>query len=188
MTTATVPDDRPVRVEQRRLRRPAGWAIVVGALSLPALVVGALGLSPDAAYKAATVLGVAGGVFACVWLVRLQRFLTRAGRLRRPAPALGLWLMWALPLLSWVLPAVRISRLDEAAHGRRSWHVVAWAAWVPLTMPGLWAPMPGPDIPSGVRAGLLAATAAVTFALWASVVLRLTRGAEVVAHETGLDA
>ncbi|GAA2026601.1 hypothetical protein GCM10009740_15430 [Terrabacter terrae] len=69
VTTTAVPDDRPVRVEQCRLRRPAGWAIVVGALSLPALVVGALALSPDAAYKTATVLGVAGGAFACAWLV-----------------------------------------------------------------------------------------------------------------------
>jgi len=140
MTTATVPDDRPVRVEQRRLRRPAGWAIVVGALSPPALVVGALGLSPDAACRAATVLGFAGGVFACVWLVRLQRFLARTGLLRKPAPEFGLWVMWALPFLCWVLPAVRISRLDVAAHGRRSWVVFAWAGlWIPLTMPGLAA-------------------------------------------------
>lgn len=33
-----------------------------------------------------------------------------------------------------------------------------------------------------------AAVAVVTFALWSVTVLRLTRGAEVVAHETGVDA
>ena len=35
------------------LRRPAAWSLAVGALSLPALVVGAAGLSPDSAYRVA---------------------------------------------------------------------------------------------------------------------------------------
>lgn len=188
-TAATVPDDRPVRVEQLRLRRPVARSLAVGALSLPFLAVGAAGLSPDLAYRAAVAAGVTGGAFACVFLVRLQNLLVRAGRLRRVAPDLGVWVMWVLPLLVWVLPAARISRWDKAAHDRRSWTVFAWAAlWAPLTMPRLWAPMPGTGLPAGIRAWALAVTAVVAFGLWAAVILRLARGAEAVAHESGVDA
>lgn len=187
---ALVPDDRPRRLAQPRLRRPATRSLALSSLSLPSLAVGALGGSTaDPAYRLAVVLAVAGGALACVWLVRLQWFLARTRRLSKVSPDLALWLMWALPLLLWILPAVRLSRLDRAIHGRRSWTVFAWAGlWVPLTMPGLWAPQPGPDLPEDVRAWLLVATAGAAFGLWTTVVLRLTRGAEVVAHESGLDA
>ncbi|GAA2747061.1 hypothetical protein GCM10009868_34980 [Terrabacter aerolatus] len=55
-------------------------------------------------------------------------------------------------------------------------------------MPRLWAPSSDVDTPTGRAAWLLAATAVVTFALWFVTVLRMTRGAEVVAHESGVDA
>ena len=55
-------------------------------------------------------------------------------------------------------------------------------------MPRLWALDSDVDIPTGRAAWLLASIAVVTFALWSVTVLRLTRGAEVVAHETGVDA
>lgn len=166
------------------LRRPAAWSLAVGALSLPALVVGAAGLSPNSAYRAAVAAVVSGGAIACVLLVRVQQLLVRVGRLRRRTPDLGVWVMWALPVVSLVLPATRISRWDKALHGRRSWTVLAWAvSWVPLTLPRIWAPMPGTGVPEGARAWALAATATVAYALWALVVVRLTRGAEVVAHD-----
>jgi hypothetical protein len=113
--TATVPDDRPVRAVQRRLRQPATWSLGLGIASLPPLVHGAAA-SPasEAPYKAATVLAVAGGVLACVWLVRLQWLVVRARHLPTLVPDLGMWVMWAVPILSWILPAVRISRLDKA--------------------------------------------------------------------------
>ena len=187
---AVVPDDRPRRLVQPRLRRPATRSLAISSLSLPSLVVGALGGSTsDPAYRLAAVLAVAGGALACVWLVRLQWYLARTRRLSKVAPDLGMWVMWALPVVGWVLPAVRLSRLDRATHGRRSWTVFAWAAlWVPVTMPGLWAPQAGRELPEGVRAWLLVVTAGAAFGLWTAVVLRLTRGAEVVAHESGLDA
>ncbi|GAA2747063.1 hypothetical protein GCM10009868_34990 [Terrabacter aerolatus] len=60
---------------------------------------------------------VGGGIPACVWLVRLQWLLARSGRLTKVVPDAGLWVMWALPFVSWVLPAVRISRLERATFG-----------------------------------------------------------------------
>lgn len=134
-------------------------------------------------------LWFAAGVLACVWLVRLQWLLLRAHRLHTRATDLGLWVMWVLPVVSWILPPVRISRMDKAIHGRRSWTVWVWAVlWAALTTPPLWSPDDLTAPPQGERALLLAATSVVTYALWAVVVVRLTRGAEVLAHETGLDA
>lgn len=175
---------------QPQLRRPATRSLAISSLSLPSLAVGALGGSTaDLAYRLAAVLAVAGGALACVWLVRLQWFLARTRRLSKVAPDLGMWVMWALPIVSWILPPVRLSRFDRALHGRRSWTVFAWAGlWAPLTMPGLWVSQPGPDLPEGARAWVLVATAGAAFGLWTTVVLRLTRGAEAVAHESGLDA
>jgi hypothetical protein len=187
---AVVHDDRPRRLEQPRLRRPALWSLAISALSLPALLIGALGgPTADWAYRVASALAVAGGILACVWLVRLQWLLARSGRLTKLVPDSGMWVMWALPFVSWVLPAVRISRLEKAAFGSRSWVVLAWAAlFFTLTTPRLWALDSDVDIPTGRAAWLLAAIAVVTFALWSVTVLRLTRGAEVVSHETGVDA
>ncbi|MBC9819982.1 hypothetical protein [Terrabacter sp. MAHUQ-38] len=134
-------------------------------------------------------LWFAAGVLACVWLVRLQWLLLRAHRLHTRATDLGLWVMWVLPVVSWILPPVRISRMDKAIHGRRSWTVWVWAVlWAALTTPPLWSPDDLTAPPQGERVLLLAATSVVTYALWAVVVVRLTRGAEVLAHETGLDA
>ncbi|GAB3888330.1 hypothetical protein [Terrabacter terrigena] len=185
-----VPDDRPVRARQPRLRRPAAWSLGLGISSLPPLVLGAASAPPsDGSYRVSTVLLLAAGVFACVWLVRLQWLVVRARHSPTLVPDLGMWVMWALPVVSWILPPVRISRLDKAIHGRRSWMVWAWGAgWAPLTMPSLWSPDRNVDIPVGDRAWLLAATAVVTFGLWTLTVVRLTRGAEVVAHVSGLDA
>ena len=199
VTPAAVPDDRPVRARQRRLRRPATWALALGISSLPTLVYAAAvsgpagqavqGESSTAAYQVAFLLALAGGVFACVWLVRLQWLVVRARHLPTLVPDLGMWVMWALPIVSWILPPVRISRLDKAIHGRRSWGVWAWGVlWALLTMPGLWSPERDLDIPVGGRAWLFAGTAVVTFALWTAVVVRLTRGAEVIAHVSGIDA
>jgi len=187
---AVVHDDRPRRLEQLRLRRPAFWSLAISFLSLPALLIGALGgPTADWAYRLASGLGAGGGIFACVWLVRLQWLLARSGRLTKLVPDAGMWVMWALPFVSWVLPAVRISRLEKATFGSRSWVVHVWAAlFFTLTMPRLWALDSDVDIPAGRAAWLLAAIAVVTFALWSVTVLRLTRGAEVVAHETGVDA
>lgn len=187
---AVVHDDRPRRLEQLRLRRPALWSLAISFLSLPALLIGALGgPTADWAYRMASGLAVGGGIFACVWLVRLQWLLARSGRLTKLVPEAGMWVMWALPFVSWVLPAVRISRLEKATFGSRSWVVHVWAAlFFTLTMPRLWALDSDVDIPAGRAAWLLAAIAVVTFALWSVTVLRLTRGAEVVAHETGVDA
>lgn len=170
--------------------RPAGWALGLGILSLPALVYGAaVGPSADEAYRAAGLLTVAGGVFACVWLVRLQWLVVRARHLTALVPDLGMWVMWGLPVVMWILPPVRISRLDKAIHGRRSWTVWAWAVgWASLTMTGLWSPDRATDIPVGGRAWLFAATAVATFGLWTVTLVRLTRGAEVAAHVSGLDA
>jgi hypothetical protein len=189
-SAVVVPDDRPVRVQQPRLRRPAAVALGLGILSLPPLVYGAVvGPAADGAYRAAVMLTLAGGVFACVWLVRLQWLVVRARHPTTLVPDLGMWVMWALPVVSWILPPVRTSRLDKAIHGRRSWTVWAWAVgWAPLTMPGLWSPSRDTDVPVGGRAWLFAATAVVTFGLWTVTVLRLTRGAEVVAHVSGFDA
>lgn len=185
-----VADDRPVRARQRRLRTPATWALGLGILALPALVLGAFGgPSAEDAYRAAGLLTVGGGVFACVWLVRLQWLVVRARHLATVVPDLGMWVMWALPVVSWILPPLRISRLDKAIHGRRSWTVWAWAAgWAPLTTTALWSPSRATEIPVGDRAWLFAATAVVTFGLWTVTLVRLTRGAEVVAHVSGFDA
>lgn len=200
LTDRAVPDDRPVRVVQPRLSRPATWSLALGISSLPPLVYAAAMSRPagpaapgdsgsSGAYQLAALLTLAGGVFACVWLVRLQWLVVRARHLATLVPDLGMWVMWALPIVSWILPPVRISRLDKAIHGRRSWVVWAWGAlWGPLTMPGLWSPEPDINIPVGGRAWLFAGTAVVTFGLWAHTVVRLTRGAEVVAHVSGLDA
>ena len=195
-----VPVDLPVRAEQSKLRRPAAWSLALGAASLVPMSWAAFVSRADrrlvigdsvsgATLEPAMLLAFAAGVFSCVWLVRLQWLLLRARRLHTQATDLGLWVMWILPIVSWILPAVRISRMDKAIHGTRSWTVWAWAVlWAALTMPRLWSPDDPTTPPQGERGLLFAATSIVTYALWAVVIVRLTRGAEVVAHETGLDA
>ncbi|GAA2485759.1 hypothetical protein GCM10009858_24620 [Terrabacter carboxydivorans] len=194
-----VPDDRPRRVEQPRLRRPALWSLGLGAASLVALSVYAflppekLQLSSGSAESGWTVnlaaaLFVAAGCVACVWLVRLQWLLGRAGRVPSVSSDLGLWIMWGIPLLSWVLPVMRISRWDKAIHGHRSWTPIAWAVlWVPFSAQLRGSRPPGVT-PDPTDAWGFVALNVATFALWAATVLRLTRGAEVVAHQTGADA
>lgn len=130
----TVPDDRPVRHRQARLRRPASWSLGLGAASL--------------------------------------------------AP-----LSWVVPLVMWVLPGVRISGWDKALHRRRSWTVSAWAlAWIPCSAFILGSSGDRTAVPDLTQGWLHVGVFVTTFALWAATVLRLTRAAEVVAHQTGLDA
>ena len=195
-----VPDDRPVRVTQPRLRRPATWSLAFGAASVVPLSLGAfssesermVSLTGSSSGPSVDLAGVAffvAGCLACRWLVRLQWLLARAQRLDTLTTDVGLWIMWVVPILMWILPGVRLSRWDKAIHGHRSWVVPAWALlWVPLSTGHRWA-APDPAVaPEHARSWWFAATAVVTFGLWAATVIRLTRGAEVLAHETGLDA
>lgn len=197
-----VADDRPRRVRLPRLRRPATWSLALGAASLVPLSVDAFraqrdrmvslsgstsgsGLSVDLG----VVLFLAAGCLACVWLVRVQSLLARSVLVRTTAYDVGLWLMWAFPVLNWILPGVRISAWDKAIHGRRSWAVVAWAAlWAPFSTAQVWLAPDASTVPSTWVSWAFVATAAGTFALWAATVVRLTWGCEVVAHRTGVDA
>ena len=192
-----VPDDRPRRLELPRLRRPARWSLWLGAASVVPLSINGflppekLIFSSGSAQSGWTVnlaaaLFVVAGCFACVWLVRLQGLLGRAGRLPSVSPDIGLWIMWGLPILSWILPAVRISRWDKAIHGQRSWTTIVWAVlWVPFSAQLYGSRPPGVTPDPADAWGFVALTVA-TFTLWCTTVVRLTRGAEVVAHETGV--
>jgi hypothetical protein len=74
-------------------------------------------------------------------------------------------------------------------HGRRSWIVITWAVlWVPASFLWRWTPEDPAQPPDPARAWWFVCTAVVAFGFWAATVVRLTRGAEVVAHETGLNA
>jgi len=194
-----VPDDRPRRLELPRLRRPAMWSLALGAASVISLSIAAF-LPPDRllitsgtphsgwTINLAGVLYVAAGCQACVWLVRLQSLLARAGRLSSASTDAGLWVMWGIPILSWILPAVRISRWDKAIHGRRSWTTLSWAVlWGPFSA-RLYGTPPPRVAPDPTEAWWFVALVVATFALWSTTVVRLTRGAEVVAHETGVHA
>lgn len=195
-----VPDDRPVRVEQPRLRRPAAWSLALGAASLVPLSVSAFRadeermVSPSGSLSGPWVdLGglvfFVAGCFACMWLVRVQWLLARAQRIHTMTSDVGPWLMWVVPILMWILPGVRISRWDKMIHGRRSWVVIGWAVlWVPSSFLWRWTPDGPAQAPDPARAWWFVCTAVVTFGLWAATVVRLTRGCEVVAHETGLSA
>lgn len=192
--------DQPVRVRQPRLRRPAASSLAVGAASLVPLSWAAFrpeserlltwGTSTSGTtVDLAGVLFFAAGCFACVWLVRLQWLLVRANRITTQATDFGIWLMWVLPILSWVLPAIRISRWDKAVHGRRSWVVITWAlSWIPFSAFTIGASNSRTAVPDTSDGWLHVAVFVTTFALWVATVVHLTRGAEVVAHETGADA
>jgi hypothetical protein len=196
----TVPDDRPVRRRQPRLRRPATWSLGIGAASLVPLSWAAFRPETERLVTwgtptSGTTVDLAGllffvaGCLACVWLVRLQGFLARANRLGTMATDVGLWVMWVLPLVMWVLPGVRISGWDKAVHGRRSWTVTAWAlAWIPCSAFILGSSGDRTAVPDPTQSWLHVGVFVTTFVLWAATVLRLTRGAEVVAHVSGLDA
>ena len=196
----TVPDDRPVRARQPRLRRPATWSLLLGAASLVPLSWGAFRSESErlvtwgtptsgSTFDLAGVLFFVAGCLACVWLVRLQWLLARANRIRTMATSFGVWVMWGLPVVMWILPGIRMSGWDKAVHGRRSWTVTAWAlSWIPCS-----AFIIGPSgdrtaVPEPAARWLHVVVFLTTFVLWAATVRRLTRGAEVVAHETGLDA
>jgi hypothetical protein len=191
--------DRPRRAKQLRLRRPATWSLSIGAASLVPLSANAF-LPParrlvtwgtphsGGAFEIGGLLYVVAGCIACVWLVRLQWLLARAQRISTMSTDAGLWLMWAIPIVSWIVPAVRISRWDKAIHGRRSVVVLAWAAlWVPFSAL-VHQTSSDETTPDASHAWRFTALAVVTLCLWAATVVRLTRGAEVLAHETGVDA
>ncbi|NUO92742.1 MAG: hypothetical protein HOQ18_18235, partial [Dermatophilaceae bacterium] len=98
-------------------------------------------------------------------------------------------LSWAVPLVMWVLPGLRISGWDKALHGRRWWTVSAWAlTWIPCSAFILGSSGDRTAVPGLTQGWLHVGVFVTTFALWAATVLRLTRAAEVVAHQTGLDA
>ncbi|WP_323100438.1 hypothetical protein [Intrasporangium sp. YIM S08009] len=139
------------------------------------------------------------GVLACIWLVRVQRILVRADLVDVYHPDSGLWIMWAVPLGNLVLPARRLAGFDRVLHGTRhaSWAVYAWAVcWVPTCSYALWQPrltsddvsplVPLVDWQPGivVSAWWRLASAVVGFALWATVVVRITRVARAADAET----
>lgn len=196
----TVPDDRPLRARQRRLRRPAAWSLGLGAASLVPLSWGAFRpeserlvswgtLTSGASIDVARILFFVSGCLACLWLVRLQWLLARAGRVRSVATDGGIWIMWAIPILQWILPAWRISQWDKAIHGRRSLTVLAWAlAWLPCSAFILGSSGDRTAVPDAGEGWLHVGVFVATFALWAASVVHLTRGAEVVSHASGIDA
>ena len=189
-----------MRHRQPRLRRPATWSLSLGAASLGPLSWAAFrpeserlvtwgtptaGTSVDLA----GILFFAAGCFACVWMVRLQGLLARSHRIGAIATDFGLWVMWVVPIVMWALPASRISHWDKAVHDRRSWTVIAWAfSWIPCSAFILGSSSDRSAVPDPAQGWLHVAVFVTAFALWAATVLRLTRGAEAVSHETGLDA
>ncbi|NUO92738.1 MAG: hypothetical protein HOQ18_18215 [Dermatophilaceae bacterium] len=196
----TVPDDRPVRHRQPRLRRPASWSLGLGAASLAPLSWAAFRPETErlvtwgtptsgGSVDLAGPLFFVAGCLACVWLVRLQGLLARTNRIGTTATDFGLWVMWGLPLVMSILPGIRISGWDKAMHGRRSWTVTAWAlSWIPCST-FIKAPSGDrTDVPDPAQSWVHLGVSLTTFVLWTATVMRLTRGAEVVAHETGLDA
>ena len=195
-----VSDDRPVRVEQRRLRRPALASLVVGAASLVPLSWAAFRPVSDrlvtwgtptsgTTVDLAGILFLVAGCLACVWLVRLQWLLARANRIASLATDFGIWVMWGIPIVMWTLPGLRISGWDKALHGRRSWAVMAWAlSRVPCSACILGSWNDRAAVPSPAEGWLHVAVFVTTYTLWVATVVRCTRGAEVVAQETGLDA
>lgn len=211
-------DDRPYAASPRDVRTPAGWALGLGALVVPSVAVragNAAGLQQAlsgggqglAAAKATEVyaanvgaaLFVLAGIAACIWLVRLQRVAVRRGSLDHHVAESALWVMWGLPFVNLVLPAVRIARLDRALLGAvgRRWIIWAWAvAWVPfaalvprasdgVAVTGAVAHVPFlPEPGEPVLAWLRLAEALVSFAVWLAVVVRLTRAAERAEAQT----
>lgn len=165
---------------------------------------GARGLSPapgpvltleQVAASVAAAAFLLAGVFSCIWLVRVQRVAVRAELVDRHNPDSALWVMWALPFANLVLPAVRLARFDRVLHKTRhaSWVVHAWAVcWVPTCSGALWqARLSRDDVSPLVpfverQPGIVASAwwrlgaAVVGFALWAVIVVRLTRAARRV--------
>ncbi|WP_207555876.1 hypothetical protein [Intrasporangium flavum] len=215
-------DDLPFARQPRALLRPAAVALTVGAVSLlPVAVRAGNAAGLQAAWDAAppahdpgpspvlTVEQVAAwlgpatfllaGVFACIWLVRVQRIVVRADLVDVFHPDSALWIMWAVPLANLVLPARRLARFDRVLHGTRhaSWAVLAWTVcWVPNASPALWqARLTRDDVSPLVpfvdwQPGIVASAwwrlgvGVVGFALWAAVVVRLTRAARSVDADT----
>lgn len=148
------------------------------------------------AANVSAVLLLLAGICACIWLVRLQRVAVRASLLDRYHPESALWIMWAIPLANAVVPCLRIARLDRALHaGRASWTTWAWGVtlwW--YTLPVRWIgadsrdlPVLGSDISTDVGQQLAWVRLGVTvlgFALWAVVIVRLTRAGVRVEADT----
>jgi hypothetical protein len=182
---------KPVLVQRRDLPgTPARVTLALGALSLLPIIAATTSLSTDAASWARNCYGalvVAAGVVACIWLVRVQRALAASNApLRYDYPDSGLWFMWVLPVVSSVIPAVRLAQFDGAAraavraedgpnpwHGRL-WQVAPWAVGWFFMMSRNWSEEALGRPQSVWLTGLTIAT----FALWAYIVVRLTRNTE----------
>ncbi|GAB3051676.1 hypothetical protein GCM10027053_09060 [Intrasporangium mesophilum] len=203
--------DRPVPDP----RGPARWALFFGGLSLVPMGVragnaAALDAERAAAADSGSVLAlpandieqwwanacvatfVVAGVFACIWLVRLQYALVRRGALTRVVPDLGFWVMWVLPIVTWILPVVRINRLDRALRPRTSWRdqpfaLWAWAAvWVLMADTRLWSPRGLGEMGAPLLRAVLdvdvawwrLGVAVAAYVLWYAVVVRITDAAD----------
>lgn len=178
---------KPVLVQRRDLPgTPARATLALGALSLLPLIAATTGLSTEAATWARNCQGVlvlAAGVAACSWLVRVQRALAaKNAPLRYEYPDSGLWFMWVLPVVSSVIPAVRLAQFDGAARALvraegdpnpwtgRLWQVAPWAVG--------WLFTPAWQVIPGQEPAWLAPVTIATFALWTYIVVRLTRNTE----------
>lgn len=167
-----------------RLLWPARLSLAFGAAAATAIVLRGPkppGDNPEAGIV--TLLLVSAGVPACIWLVRVQKALIESrAPLKYDYPPSGLWVMWAVPILSAVLPAARLARFDAAARrlarpdgppdrlAHRLWQVVPWS----IALQAMYWLSRGAHV-GPVAVWLLAVATVVAYALWVYIVERLTR-------------